>query len=325
MTSPAADSDTLPVVRAALLADAQPERRWLIESIWARAGVGIVGGAPKCCKSWLALDLALSVASSTPCLGRFAVHDPGPSLIYLAEDAPADVKLRLSGLCLHRGIDLGRVPLDVITAPALRLDLDRDRCRIDRTLRAHRPRVLLLDPFVRLHRVDENSAGEVSALLAFLREMQREHDVAIVVVHHAKKGGLGAHSGQALRGSGDFHAWTDSALYLRRLRDHLALTVEHRAAPAPEPLDLALVGLDDGPVRLDIIDSRDATEPALSDLRSRLLDLLDASPDGISRDHLRSTLRVRNERLGPLLAGLTRDGLLTREHGAWRRVPVPHP
>ena len=326
MTSHAVDPDTLPVVRAALLSDARPERRWLVESLWARAGVGIVGGAPKCCKSWLALDLALSVATDTACLGRFPVHDPGPALVYLAEDAPSDVKLRLSGLCLQRGLDLARVPLDVITAPVLRLDLDRDRSRIDRTLRAHRPRVLLLDPFVRLHRVDENSAGEVSALLAFLREMQREHDVAILVVHHAKKGGAGAHAGQALRGSGDFHAWTDSALYVRRVRDHLAVTVEHRAAPAPEPFELALVASDQGPVHLDIIDGPDdATGPAHADLRSRLLDLLDAAPDGLSREELRASLRVRNDRLGPLLAGLARDHLLTRDHGAWKRVPVPHP
>ena len=39
---------------------------WLVETLWAEEGVGIVGGAPKCCKSWLALDLALSVASGTP-------------------------------------------------------------------------------------------------------------------------------------------------------------------------------------------------------------------------------------------------------------------
>jgi hypothetical protein len=41
---------------------------------------------------------------------------------------------------------------------------------------------------VRLHRVDENASGEVAPLLAWLRELQRRYDVAIIVVHHAKKG-----------------------------------------------------------------------------------------------------------------------------------------
>ena len=47
------------------------ERRWLIEGLWADQAVGIVGGEPKCCKSFLALDIAVAVASGVPCLRRF--------------------------------------------------------------------------------------------------------------------------------------------------------------------------------------------------------------------------------------------------------------
>ncbi|MGO9835247.1 MAG: AAA family ATPase [Polyangiaceae bacterium] len=318
------DSDVLPVVRAADLADPEPHRRWLVESLWTRAGVGIVGGAPKACKSWLGLDLALSVASNTPCLGRFAVHDPGPALLYMAEDGPADVKQRLLGLCRGRGLDLARVPLDVITSPSLRLDIDRDRLRVDRTLRRHRPRVLLLDPFVRLHRVDENSAAEVSALLAFLREMQREHDVAIVVVHHARKSAAGS-AGQALRGSGDFHAWIDSALYVRRHSEHLTVAIEHRAAPAPEPIHLVLAGTDAGDAALVLIDPQTGQPSTAEDLRPRILAHLDAIPGGASRDELRAALRVRTDRIGPELAALAREGLVHRDGGTWKRVPVPPP
>ena len=54
----------LPFMRAASLGESNPERQWLVEPLWARAGVGIVGGAPKSCKSWLGLDLALSVATT---------------------------------------------------------------------------------------------------------------------------------------------------------------------------------------------------------------------------------------------------------------------
>lgn len=313
----------LPVVRASDLESAPPERRWLVDSLWARAGVGIIGGPPKACKSWLGLDLALSVASNTPCLGRFEVRDSGPVLVYLAEDGLSSVKQRLLGLCRHRSIDLARIPVDVITASSLRLDLERDRARLDHTLRACRPRLLLLDPFVRLHRIDENSAGDVSALLAFLREMQREHDVAIAVVHHARKNGpAGMDSGQALRGSGDFHAWTDSALYVRRQKDCLAVTVEHRAAPSLAALSLVLAGHGDD-VHLDLVDTPD--DDASPDTRARLLAALDDAGGVATREALRAALHVRNERLGSLLAELTCEGLLAREASGWRRVPVPLP
>ena len=42
---------------------------------------------PKACKSWLGLEMAVSVASATPCLGTFPVREPGGVLIYLAEDS----------------------------------------------------------------------------------------------------------------------------------------------------------------------------------------------------------------------------------------------
>jgi len=74
MTGPApAGNGPLPVIRAADLDQEPPERRWLLRELWGHAAVGVIGGAPKCCKSWLGLDLALSVASATPCLGRFGV------------------------------------------------------------------------------------------------------------------------------------------------------------------------------------------------------------------------------------------------------------
>ena len=42
------DDSVLPVVSAAELDEPDPDNRWLISNLWARAGVGIIGGAPKC-------------------------------------------------------------------------------------------------------------------------------------------------------------------------------------------------------------------------------------------------------------------------------------
>jgi hypothetical protein len=332
------DADALPVVRAALLEELRDERRWLVDSLWARAGVGIIGGAPKCCKSWLGLDMALSIASATPCLGAFAVDEPGGVLVYMAEDSTAVVKARLAGLCHHRGLDLGALPIDVITAPCVRLDLERDQLRLEQTVRQLAPRMLLLDPFVRLHRIDENHAGDVSAILAYLRALQRAHDVAVVVVHHARKNGpAGAQAGQGLRGSGDFHAWGDSNLYLRRSHGQLALTFEHRAASAPDPVTLALVqGARGDDPHLEIVTGRGlgaplpaaprCAEPPLDEVVLRRLAEATAP---MTRPELRVALRVRNARLGDALERLSAAGAVQRHGDRWIRsgatVPVPIP
>jgi len=322
--SPATDPP-LPVVRAAELPVNDCGAHWLVEELWARAAVGVIGGAPKCCKSWLGLDLALSVASATACLGRFPVVHPGPVLLHLAEDSPALVRARLEGLCLSLQIDLRALPIHVITSWSLRLDLARDQRRLDDAVRALRPRLLLLDPFVRLHRVDENDAGEVSALLGWLRALQREHDLAVAVVHHARKSGSTAGGGQALRGSGDFHAWGDSNLYLRRARDRLVLSVEHRAAPAPDPLALVLrtCEAEGAPMgaHLDVVDDEDSPDaagtPAPAELDAAVLTAIVRAGAPQSRSALRTALHVRNQRLGDALARLTASGQLRRDGDLW--------
>jgi len=322
---PPDSTDLLPVVRACDLDEPTAAQHWLVESLWARAGVGIIGGSPKSCKSFLALDLALSVASSTPCLGCFHVADPGPVLVYFAEDPPGVVRQRLNALTRQRDLQLSDLSLHVITATGLRLDRDRDQHRLDRTLAALHPRLLLLDPFVRLHRINENDAGEVSRVLAFLRELQRQHDLAVMVVHHTRKNGpAGVQAGQGLRGSGDFHAWTDSALYLRHKRDQLVLTTEHRAAPAPPSLALSLATTPTGDAHLEIVDP-DRDPPADPDLPVRILDTLDQLGAAATRETLRATLRIRNERLGPALQHLAASGDIVRTPDGWSRPTVPVP
>ena len=206
----------LPVQPAWRLAECPEQQRWLVDGLWSEEAVGIIGGEPKCGKSFLALDLAVAVAAGIPCLRRFTVSRPGRVLLYPAEDALHVVRRRLEGICAAAGVSLAELDVQVITAPSLRLDLEADRARLDETVARLKPRLLVLDPFVRLHRIDENVSGDVAPLLAFLRELQRRHAIAVVVVHHARKGAGAIRAGQALRGSSEFHAWGDSNLYLRR-------------------------------------------------------------------------------------------------------------
>lgn len=109
--------DPLPVVRVDQIPREAQTHRWLVEQLWGESSVGVIGGAPKCSKTWLGLDLALSVATGTACLGRYAVPRSGPVLVYLAEDALPIVRERVEGMARHRGLDLTGVDIHVITAP----------------------------------------------------------------------------------------------------------------------------------------------------------------------------------------------------------------
>jgi hypothetical protein len=313
-------STTLPVTRAADLADVPTERRWLVDQLWGDEAVGIVGGEPKCCKSFLALDLAVAVASGSPCVRRFAVARTGRVLLFAAEDALHVVRQRLAGIARAAGRELAALDIQVITAPSVRLDVERDRDALTETVDKLRPRLLVLDPFVRLHRIDENISGEVAPLLAYLRELQRRYHVAVVLVHHARKGGSKMRAGQALRGSSEFHAWGDSNLYLRRHGEQLTLSVEHRAAPAISAVSLQLV-VDEHAVALaasdpDITPPVAAT-PAANTVEHRIVEQLEAAARPLTATALRKLCQVRNASLQAALAGLVADGQLRKERAGY--------
>jgi hypothetical protein len=307
----------LPVSHPKDLAERAPEELWLIRHLWGRSAVGILGGAPKTCKSWLGLEMALSVASGTKVLGHFEIDDPGPALVYLAEDALPLVRRRIEGLCRHKRIALAEPALFVITAPSLRLDLDSDQKRLWSTVHRMRPKLLLLDPLVRLHRLEENSSTEISRLLGYLRELQRACDVAIVLVHHASKR-TRSDPGQALRGSSDLHAFGDSNGYLARCGEHLVLTVEHRSAKALPPFAIKLVSnSDETDTHLEIVDAAVINGTPPPSLHQCVIEALTNASTPTTRGALRDLLRVNNQRLGEVLTDLERRDRIRRAPGGW--------
>jgi RecA-family ATPase len=296
----------------------QAPQRWLVDELWGVSSVGVIGGAPKCCKTWLGLDIALSVATGTACLGKYAVPQPGPVLVYLAEDALPSLRERVAGMARHRGVALPRVEIDVVTTPVLRLDRDPDRMRLLETARRLGPRLMLLDPLVRLHGSDENHAGEVAGLLACFRSLQRLLDVSVILVHHTRKNATGGTAaGQGLRGSSDIHAFGDSNLYLQCGKDHLVLSTEHRAAPASAPIPLALIATNPAAIHLEVVAQHQDGERR--GLQEQLLDVLSAGIV-LTRAKLRDRLAVKNERLGEVLASLEGAGRLRRTAAGWQRL-----
>lgn len=307
----------LPVEPAYRLAAHAGEQRWLVTSLWSEEAVGIIGGEPKCCKSFLALDLAVAVAAGVPCLRRFEVPRAGRVLLYAAEDALHIVRRRLEGICAAARIGLASLDVQVITAPAVRLDLEADRRSLDETVAKLKPRLLVLDPFVRLHRIDENVSGEVAPLLAYLRELQRRHHLAVIVVHHAKKGAGGIRAGQALRGSSEFHAWGDSNLYLRRTGDDLTLTAEHRAAPEMPAVTLELAERTNA-LALEVIEPRAPQALAPTPVDERITAALNDIGRPLSVSELRARCRVRTATFYERLTALTAAGRLIKSDAGYR-------
>lgn len=304
--------ERLPVARAAELGAEPPELRWLVDALWSDGAVGVIGGEPKACKSFLALDLAVAVASGAPCLRRFEVSAPGPVLLFAAEDALDVVRARLHGIAKAAGVSFGDLDVHVVTADVVRLDLERDRKRLWATVEEVRPKLLLLDPFVRLHRCDENVASEVVPMLAYLRELQRHFKTAVLLVHHARKTAH-ARAGQALRGSSEIFAWGDSYIFMRRMKDRLCLSVEHRAAPAIDDLQMELHA-DGAALALRVVDVAGEERT----LHQRIVDLLAAEGRPLSQRKIREACKARAATIAAALADLVEDRAIIHDHDGYQ-------
>jgi hypothetical protein len=155
-------------------------------------------------------------------------------------------------------------------------------------------------------------------LLAYFRSLQRQFDVSVLLVHHTRKNATGgAAAGVGLRGSSDIHAFGDSNLYLRRVKEHLVLSTEHRAAPASPPIHLALVATNPETTHLDVVSQQQ--DGKQRGLREQVLDVL-AGGQVLTRAKLRDCLAVKNERLGEVLESLERAGRLSRTVAGWQRL-----
>jgi hypothetical protein len=313
----------LPVERASQLARTGPQTQWLVEGLWSDQAVGILGGEPKCCKSFLALDVAVSVASGAACLRAFPVRRSGPVLLFPAEDSLAIVRARLEGIAAAAQVPFDSLPVEVITAPTLRLDTPADRARLLDTVQQLRPLLLILDPLIRLHRVDENDASQIAGLLSYLRELQRQFALAVMLVHHARKDSHASRPGQALRGSSELHGWGDSNLYMRRKGTQLTLSTEHRAAPGQDHIPLQLTQA--GPaLALAVVAPAPAPPQASPTPTQRVRQALAGLSQPASLRHLRNLCGMRTTALGAVLKELSANGQITHDAAGYQlKTPFP--
>lgn len=302
------------VKRIAKIENHNPNASWLIEYLWAQQAVGFIAGTPKTGKTWLALEIAFAVATGKPCLKKFHVKQVGNVLIYPAEDDASQIKHRFKQIATAHGLlDIAHIPVGLIEAGNLHIDNPEHQEKLRITVLKCKPKLLILDPFIRLHNADENSAGAVNNILSFLRDLQKQNNVAIILVHHLRKSPT-ADPGQALRGSGDLHAWSDSNLFMLQKEKHIELHPQHRAHPTPKPCALKISQEPATHLVLEDLQAKNENDQAL---KNRILEALSIGP--ATQHSLRRILEVRNETLSITIQTLVQDNHVHRKNGKFAR------
>jgi len=202
----------------------------------------VIGGASKARKSWLAIDLALSLVSG----GKFLVHDVPKKLrvLYLgAEGQEWKIKRDfLQAVNFKPGVadeDLDRLWVKA-TLGRVKIDTDAGEAWLDKW--AGMFQVIIIDPYYRfLSRGKENDHADQRVIQDVIDRLKAQGR-AIVLCHHLRKP-QGEDAGAAeLRGAG-LDQFADSILILKRKRtatsDTTTLHYTTRNGPEPDVLDLS--------------------------------------------------------------------------------------
>lgn len=312
-------SEALPFRRVSEVEAVPPDRQWLIESLWLAGGVGVLCGHAKVNKTFLAAQIAVAVAMGQDLFPGHPARLKGPVLFFGAEDSLTALRSRFDGLALVYRRPIEELPIYLIDVPVLRIDREHDLGRLRASIEEVKPRLLILDPYVRIVAIDENSAGEVSAVLQSLRALQRDYDLAVLLVHHARKSPA-AHPTQAFRGSSDLAAWSDTNLFLSRRGDHLTLYIEHRSARAPDPLTLRLE-TEPAPHLVLCTSSTDGTPSAAAatePLHQEVVHFLASTSRPRSGNDIQQHLHKRKADVLQALEALSRMGIVSRTSLGWQ-------
>ena len=175
---------------------AEYEHKWLLQDWLPEEAIVSIVAAPESYKTWIALDAALSVAlgpTAPPFLGVSQVNEAHPVLIVQQEDGVSRIKTRIDMILrskLGDNIVPDSLPVFVHPDSNLRFENKEAMLHLERAIREHGIKLVMLDPFYWLAKADENFFAEaVNTGLPELKRMRSLYGVSFLIVHHSRKSG----------------------------------------------------------------------------------------------------------------------------------------
>jgi RecA-family ATPase len=192
----------------------------------------ILAGPPKSNKSWLALNMAISLAKGKAVFDAYAketkkpifpVYQRSRVLIFEQEMGRQGSKDRLRQMLSPEeslGLDVYLKSRDVMC----RMDTQEGKEAVEAEIASTRPHVVFADTMSKMHGVKEDSSEEMGRVLRFTDFLIEKYELSWVWVHHSSKPSnenprMG---GDRIRGSSAIFGDVDSAILVNRksAQDH---------------------------------------------------------------------------------------------------------
>lgn len=181
---------------------ALPPPKWLVDQIIPAGGLVGLYGPPGVMKSFVAADLALSVAAG----GLWQGHPVSQGFpLYVCAEGSAGMGKRIKGWLMYRGLKPAQAPAAWLTESVpVYTDSDGMARVIERIEEAEIvPDLIIIDTLARCFDGDENQQADMGRFVAGVDRLRKEFDATVVVVHHTRLDGDRERGNTAFRGAAD--------------------------------------------------------------------------------------------------------------------------
>lgn len=309
---------------SSLLSKPEPKLEWLIENLWVDQSRGLIAGNPGVGKTWLALDMLISVASGQLCLGRYPVRQ-GAVLLMEEEASELNLSRRLHSMARARGLSaesLANLHLAVRSFAKLPLDV----AEIGRYIIAHEIKLVVFDSLRRFHSVDENSSSEMQSVLDAFGRLNM-CGCSVVLIHHLAKASSDHHSKplfERLRGSSDLWAWRDCILGVEGEEDasECICSFQFRDAESQPPIRITRA-VDDRSGAISMTCSGIEESEEYAEKIAAMLDYMRSQFGAVSKEKVLKNVKGNKQNKGRIFKLMASKGLIVKEGVEWVIAPVP--
>lgn len=184
---------------------ALPEPTWLVEGIVPAHALGQLYGQPGHMKSFVALDLAVSVATGRDWMGHPVKQGP---VVYVAAEGLSGFRRRIKASMELNGLARADLADFRLVGGAVQLGDDEEVSYFLREVSGAfrgKPSLIVFDTQARCTLgIEENSNSEMGRVVAALNRMQRLYGATVMTVHHSGRSSTEDRGASSVKGALDF-------------------------------------------------------------------------------------------------------------------------
>lgn len=213
---------------------ALPKRRWIYGRTYIRDYVSLTASAGGIGKTSLTMVEAVAIATGKPLLGQ-PVYERTKVWVISLEDPRSEGLLRLAAIMQHYNVmheDLagwlfmdGEDDIKITLAAETRDGVTENDALLEymtAKIKQLGIGVVIMDPLIGAHQVNENSNMAVQVVVAMLRKLARDTGASVHPVHHIRKGNGDEATVDSVRGANALIGAARSARVLNKISEEVA-------------------------------------------------------------------------------------------------------